>query len=442
MSASWPKALIFNLDGAVAVTGHGRLRAMNRAFEECGLEWRWDRSTLCELSSAPDDVQRMRQYATRHPLPAMAKRDSDALFQSLKRREKAIYAELLRGGEIRLRVGVIRLLREARLADMVLAIVTTMGLGEMRRFLRSTLGVQAWAWFEVIETANAEKGKWPTTEAYKRVLSRLGLVADQCLAFEDSVMGLRAAVGADLRTVITAGGFGDEQRFDEAVLVVDGLGDPGRPARVSRGRLGGARIVDLAALRLLRQGRVRVRITYLQMSRPPTQAPLDKPAAEICVLRAQQPTLSFYRYLYETVGGPWLWDLRRKMADGLLRGIIGNPRVFIHVLYRQGVPLGFVELDARHLGEVEIAYFGLIPDAIGQGLGRYLLDWAVRAAWRLSPARVWLHTCSLDHPRALATYQNAGFTVYERETLIVPDPRHSPTLADVKQFHSRVESVP
>ena len=155
-----------------------------------------------------------------------------------------------------------------------------------------------------------------------------------------------------------------------------------------------------------------------QPSRPPPPAPL-RPLA---LLRANKPTVSFYRYLYNTVGEPWLWHERRALDDAALAAIVQDPRVEIFVLYADGVPAGYFELDRRVEHEVELAYFGLMPEFIGQGLGRYLLGRAVATAWAGKPSRFWLHTCGFDHPRALGYYQRAGFAPYKQETRIFDDP--------------------
>ncbi len=442
MTIRWPKALIFDVDGTLAETECVHLAAFNRAFAEFGLEWRWDRAIYGQLLTIAGSIERMRYFAGKCPSGRLRAINQEALFADLHRRKNVIYRELLRRGDAPLRPGVERLLREARQAGAKLAIATTSGSGNVDELLRATLGAQAPDWFSVIVAGDMVREKKPAPDAYELVLSQLGLGPRDCLAIEDSANGLRAAAAAVLPTVITVSEFTRGQCFDGAVLVVDTLGEPDRPSRVLRGRLKGCEYVSLAALARLRRRRVRVRVTYLQMRSPPVRPPIERPATDVFVMRARNPTLSFYRYLYGTIGGPWLWDLRRKMADGLLWEIIGNPKVFVHVLYAYGVPMGFVELDGRKAGEVEVAYFGLMPEAIGRGFGRFLIDWGVRAAWSLGPGRVWLHTCSLDHPRALATYQAAGFTEYDRETVVVPDPRDGPALADVKRFQSRVEPVP
>ncbi len=155
-------------------------------------------------------------------------------------------------------------------------------------------------------------------------------------------------------------------------------------------------------------------ITYLEMTAPPDRPPpVVRPGIE--VRRATAPTLSFYRYLYDTIGADWLWTQRRRMPAEALIAVLRDPAVEINVLWVAGVPAGYAELDWRHAPEVELAYFGLIPEYIGQGLGGFLLDWAIARAWRTGPRRLWVHTCDLDHPNALAVYQKAGFRAYDRQ---------------------------
>jgi len=175
-------------------------------------------------------------------------------------------------------------------------------------------------------------------------------------------------------------------------------------------------------------GKLEMVITYLEMRERPTRPTTPHRAEKLALMRAEQPTLSFYRYLYDTVGEPWMWYERRRMSDDTLRAIIHDRAVRVFVLYVAGVPAGFVELDAREEGEVELAYFGLVPEFMGRGLGPYLLDWAVDEAWSYGPERVWVHTCNFDHPKAIAVYQRAGFVAYRQETKLVDDPRLDGTL--------------
>jgi GNAT superfamily N-acetyltransferase len=162
---------------------------------------------------------------------------------------------------------------------------------------------------------------------------------------------------------------------------------------------------------------------YLQMWEPPyggegaETRPWPIPPMQIHLLHAQPPPISFYRYLYNTVGDAYEWYDRRRLSDAQLAHIIHDPLVEVHVLYVRGVPAGYAELDRRQTAtqEIELAYFGLMPEFVGQGYGLTFLQWAVQKAWSYQPQRVWVHTCSLDHPNALGVYQKAGFVLYKEE---------------------------
>jgi uncharacterized protein (DUF924 family) len=175
--------------------------------------------------------------------------------------------------------------------------------------------------------------------------------------------------------------------------------------------------------------RMQTVVTYLEMGAPPEGQALPPPRDDLLIMRALRPSVSFYRWLYAAVGDPWLWTDRKKLDDAALAAVIQDPAVEVHVLYVGGVPAGYAELDARARPDIELAYFGLIPEFIGSGLGRYLVDWAARRAWALAPRRFWVHTQTLDHPRALATYEGAGFRAYRSETISVDDPRPDEILA-------------
>jgi GNAT superfamily N-acetyltransferase len=175
-------------------------------------------------------------------------------------------------------------------------------------------------------------------------------------------------------------------------------------------------------------------VTYLEMTTAPARAARPAPRGGLEVRHARAPSLSFYRYLYAAVGEPWTWTVRRWLGDSELAAILNDPQVEVNVLWVSGVPAGYAELDRRVPPEIEIGYFGLVPEFIGQGLGGYLLDWAIHHAWRKRPRRLWLHTCDLDHPGALGFYQRSGFRIYDRRTStqeLPPDmalPRGSPAL--------------
>ncbi len=154
--------------------------------------------------------------------------------------------------------------------------------------------------------------------------------------------------------------------------------------------------------------RVGVTVTFLRMTAPPAEpAPALPPGAN--VVRLARPTVPFYRYLYDTVGGAYLWWLRRAIPENELASILRHPRLGIHVLYQGGEPAGFFELDARPAPDINLGYFGLMPHAVGHGLGHAFLRAAVDEAWRGRPRVLTVNTCTADHPRALPLYRRVGF---------------------------------
>jgi GNAT superfamily N-acetyltransferase len=162
--------------------------------------------------------------------------------------------------------------------------------------------------------------------------------------------------------------------------------------------------------------RVEVTRTYLEMRSPADLAAADTDERDIRLERLAWCPASFYRYLYAEVGGAYRWRDRVNWSDRQLREHLERPQVHIWLLTKSGAPAGYFELE-RHDSDdsVEIAYFGLLAEAIGRGLGRWLLTEAVRRAWTLGPERVWVHTCTLDHPAALPNYLARGFRVVREE---------------------------
>lgn len=159
-------------------------------------------------------------------------------------------------------------------------------------------------------------------------------------------------------------------------------------------------------------------ITYLEMTADP-HLHVPAPTNKIALIRAERPPVAFYRFLYATIGHGYLWTDRTRLDDAALTAIIHDDAVEIYVLYLSGWPAGYVELDFRALPEVELAYLGLVPDALGKGLGRYLLAQAIAIAWQHGPDRLKVQTCTLDHPKALPLYQRCGFVPYAQETRTV-----------------------
>jgi GNAT superfamily N-acetyltransferase len=178
-------------------------------------------------------------------------------------------------------------------------------------------------------------------------------------------------------------------------------------------------------------------ITYLEMRERPSGRRIPAPLEKLALMRAENCTVSFYRYLYNTVGEPWLWIERRLIDDQALAAQISKPTIEIFVLYVRGVPAGYFELDTAAAHETKLCYFGLVPEFIGRRLGPYLLQAAIDEAWSRPLSRLWLHTSTFDHPKALGVYQRAGFAVYDRRRISFADPRRYGILPKTHS-HSRL----
>ena len=161
-------------------------------------------------------------------------------------------------------------------------------------------------------------------------------------------------------------------------------------------------------------------VTYLEMTAPPSRPGAEREPLPLSPIGAD---LARYRALYAAIGTPWLWFGRAGMTDEALTAILGDPAVEALALTEDGRDVGLLELDRRTPGEVELAYFGLVPEAVGGGRGRRLMDEAIRRAFARPIGRFWVHTCTLDHPGAVAFYQRSGFRPYARAIEVAPDPR-------------------
>lgn len=162
-------------------------------------------------------------------------------------------------------------------------------------------------------------------------------------------------------------------------------------------------------------------VTYLEMRAPPAE---PVPSSPLSLRAIERPQPDEYRRLFRLVGAPWLWFSRLVLDDAKLAAIIQDANVDLFAVTDEaGRDVGLLELDFREAGQCELAFVGLVPELSGKGHGRWLLAEAVRRAWRDAVARVHVHTCSLDHPAALAAYCCAGFTPFKRAVERFADPR-------------------
>lgn len=162
-------------------------------------------------------------------------------------------------------------------------------------------------------------------------------------------------------------------------------------------------------------------VTFLEMRARPDIA---VPRTSLKLRRLTTCAPDEYRALFRLVGGPWLWFSRLMLDDGALRAIIHDPKVELYVVTDEaGADSGMIELDFRETGACELAFIGLVPSLAGKGHGRWLLAEAIDRAWRPGITRVHVHSCTLDHPAALAAYARAGFVPIGRAVETFPDPR-------------------
>jgi GNAT superfamily N-acetyltransferase len=157
-------------------------------------------------------------------------------------------------------------------------------------------------------------------------------------------------------------------------------------------------------------------VTWLEATARPSRPRPPKPAGQaVSLLRAEGAPSDFFRYLYDVVGRDYHWTDMHAESDESVGALIRDPAVGLYVMYLTGWPAGFVMLDGRKQGICDIAYFGLAPQAIGRGLGRWLLGTGVHMGWDGGCAKMTVNTCTLDHPRALPAYQSWGFRPVGRE---------------------------
>ncbi len=153
---------------------------------------------------------------------------------------------------------------------------------------------------------------------------------------------------------------------------------------------------------------------YLQMTDPAQLAPAPPADAELEIRQAELPAPELARALYLAVGADWYWTDRLAWDWQSWHDRLARPEVELWVGYVRGTPAGYAEIEHAG-GDVELASFGLLPQFFGHGHGPRLLDAVVRRAWALGPARVWLHTCTLDGPAALPNYEARGMRVFRTE---------------------------
>jgi GNAT superfamily N-acetyltransferase len=168
-------------------------------------------------------------------------------------------------------------------------------------------------------------------------------------------------------------------------------------------------------------GKIAAVVTHLEMTARPARR--DDPPGDWGLRRVACPAPDWYRELYRRVGEDWLWFSRARMADAELAAVIQAPDVEVYALLADGRDEGLLELDFRESGQCELVYFGVTAHLIGSGAARFLMNRALDLAWSRDLRRVWVHTCTFDHPSAVAFYQRSGFRPFRRQIEVADDPR-------------------
>jgi HAD superfamily hydrolase (TIGR01509 family) len=244
-------ALIFDVDGTLANTEHdGHLRAFNETFESFGLDWRWNQELYSELLSVSGGKERMAHYVENYR-PELKNDLGFDDFAKIHQQKTEIFISHVANGAISLRVGVERLIEEALSAGLRLGIATTTSLQNVEAILASSLGKGALDRFEVIGAGDVVNKKKPAGDIYRYVLDKMGLSSEECVAFEDSELGLISSTATGLRTIVTLSEYTKAQNFDGAMVVLDQLGDENNPFEILKGRPTRHRFVNVEYIKEL-----------------------------------------------------------------------------------------------------------------------------------------------------------------------------------------------
>lgn len=224
------KALIFDVDGTLADTERfGHRVAFNLAFAEAGLHWHWDENLYGDLLAVAGGKQRIAHFIACYQPEMPATADLPTFIKELQAIKNRHYAQLLKTGKIPPRLGVIRLINEAKSAGLRLAIATTTMAENVEALFATAFPQEMLSWFEVIATDESVMQKKPAPDVYQYILEKMQLSAQECLAIEDSQQGLQAALSAKIPTLITVNGYTQQQDFSGALAVVNHLGELEQP---------------------------------------------------------------------------------------------------------------------------------------------------------------------------------------------------------------------
>ena len=177
-----------------------------------------------------------------------------------------------------------------------------------------------------------------------------------------------------------------------------------------------------------------VTTTYLEMTSLKVLRPKAPPVKDAVVRKVEIPVPSLNHYFFVHVGRRWRWYSRLAWTFDDWKAWAARRAVSTWMGLHRGAPFGYIELEKQR-ADVELSFIGLLPQFYGQGLGGFLLSEAIRIAWEQASERVWVHTCTLDHPHALANYLARGFTIYKQETKQEQIPEETDPIWSTPAFH-------
>ena len=245
------RALIFDVDGTLADTEELHRQAFNAAFMEMSLDWDWGREQYKKLLEVSGGKERIGHYIESLQLTTVKRRSLRECIPMIHRTKTRIYKELIEDGHLSFRPGVVRLLTAARKAGLKLGIATTTTLDNVHALLDSAPGHRCASWFDAVGAGDVVEHKKPAPDIYNQVLSTIRVPRHECVAFEDSVNGLRAAKAAGLFTIVTPTQWNRDHDFTGADLLLPSLGDDTHPLDAASIALIGERTLGLKKIESL-----------------------------------------------------------------------------------------------------------------------------------------------------------------------------------------------
>ncbi len=243
------KALLFDVDGTLANTERdGHRIAFNLAFKKANLNWEWDEALYGKLLAISGGKERISFYMKEY-LDDLQVDNRDDFIKGLHKSKTDFYVELLEDSKIPLRVGIRRILQEAKDSNMRMAIVTTTSIENVKALLSNTIGKEAINDFELIAAGDIVPNKKPANDIYLWALDKMNLDADECLAFEDSYNGVSSSVGANIKTIATINDYTKDEDTSKASLIVDQLGCKNKKMEVIAGDALGYDMISLEMIK-------------------------------------------------------------------------------------------------------------------------------------------------------------------------------------------------